>query len=122
MRFEILLSRLPQQRQAVENALGLTHHAVLTLSHGGFGAREVWFAHQRYAPLAVYRRYFGSPVRFEMPFNAVFFNSQDLAQPIVDQNPQLYEIASNYIDTRFPSPTVGLVTPGVRVVRRSCWW
>src|SRR3546814_7237060 len=42
MRFEILLDRVPNQRQAVENALGLTHHAVLALSRGSFGAREVW--------------------------------------------------------------------------------
>src|SRR3546814_18395879 len=46
MRFEILLDRVPNQRQAVENALGLTHHAVLALSRGSFGAREVWFTHE----------------------------------------------------------------------------
>lgn len=115
MRFEILLSRIPHQRQAVENALALTHHAILTLSHGNFGAREVWFTHARLAPLATYRRYFGGPVLFEKPFNAVFFNSRDLAQPIVDQNPQLYEIVSSYIDSRFPSTSMHLATR-VRVV------
>jgi AraC-like DNA-binding protein len=110
MRFEILLRRVPHQRQAVENALALTHHAILTLSHGSFGAREVWFVHERLAPMATYRRYFGGPVHFEKPFNAVFFNSRDLAQPIVDQNPQLYEIASGYIDSQFPSPSMHLAT------------
>ena len=110
MRFEILLDRVPNQRQAVENALGLTHQAVLALSGGRFGAREVWFTHERQLPVAAYQRYFDGPVQFGRPFNAVFFNSRDLAQPIPDQNPRLYEMASTYIDTQYPSPAMHLVT------------
>ncbi len=110
MRFEILLDRVPHQRQAVENALGLTHHAVLALSGKRFGAREVWFTHEPLLPVHNYHRYFDAPVQFEKPFNAVFFNSNDLAQPIPDQNPQLYEMASSYIDTQFPSVSMHLVT------------
>lgn len=108
MRFEILLSRVPHQRQAVENALALTHHAVMTLSRGSFGAREVWFRHERLLPQNVYARYFGAPVQFGKPFNAVFFNARDFAQPIVDQNRQLYEMASRYIDTQYPAQAVHL--------------
>ena len=110
MRFEILLRRVPHQRQAVENALALTHQAVLALSCGSFGAREVWFTHERLLPLTYYQRYFGGPVHFAKPFNAVFFNSRDLAQPIPNQNPRLYELASTYIDTQFPSNTQPFVT------------
>lgn len=110
MRFEILLRRVPHQRQAVENALALTHLAVMTLSRGSFGAREVWFTHERQLPLSHYQRIFGGPVQFGKPFNAVFFNSRDLAQPIPGQNPQLYELASSYIDTQFPSTSMHLVT------------
>lgn len=103
MRFEILLDRLATQRQAVENALALTHHAVLALSGGRFGAREVWFTHERLLPAATYQRYFDGPVQFGQPFNAVFFNSCDLSQPISDPNPRLYEMASSYIDQQYPS-------------------
>ncbi len=115
MRFEIVLPRLPQQRQAVESSLALTHQAVLTLSQGRFGAREVWFRHERLAPASSYRPHFGAPVHFEMPFNAVFFTSSDLAQPIAGQDTQLYDIASNYIDTRFPAAHLDLAIR-VRVV------
>lgn len=115
MRFEILLARLPHQRQAVENALALTHHAVLSLSNRKFGAREIWFTHERLAPRRVYQQYFGCPVHFEKPFNAVFFNSADLQQRIAGQNPQLYEIASEYIESRFPATSMHLTTR-VRVV------
>lgn len=109
MRFEILLDRVPNQRQAVENALGLTHHAVRTLSSGHFGAREVWFMHAALLPLGAYQRYFDAPVRFGMPFNAVFFNRRDFAKAIQDQDPQIYEMASSYIDIKFPagSPQLG---------------
>jgi len=110
MRFEILLRRVPHQRQAVENALALTHHAIMTLSRGNFGAREVWFSHERLLPLGNYQRYFGGPVHFGKPFNAVFFNSRDLAQPIPDPDPQLYELASSYIDTQFPAAAMHLIT------------
>ncbi len=109
MRFEILLDRVPHQRQAVENALGLTHNAVLTLSGGRFGAREVWFTHKPLLPLACYQRFFDGPVHFDKPFNAVFFNSSDLSQEIPDRNPQLYEMASSYIDAQFPSASQHLV-------------
>jgi AraC-like DNA-binding protein len=110
MRFEILLDRVPHQRQAVENALGLTHNAVLTLSGGRFGAREVWFTHKPLLPIASYQQFFDGPVHFDKPFNAVFFNSSDLAQEIPDRNPQLYEMASSYIDAQFPSASQHLVT------------
>ena len=52
MRFDIVIGRLPQQRQAVEHALLLTHHAALSLSDGRAHPREVWFAHEPLAPPA----------------------------------------------------------------------
>ncbi|HKY92112.1 MAG TPA: AraC family transcriptional regulator ligand-binding domain-containing protein [Nevskiaceae bacterium] len=110
MRFEILLGRVPHQRQAVENALGLTHHAVLAISSGQARSREIWFTHERAAPMAVFQKFFGAPVRFGQPFNAVFFSSRDLALPIHDPNPQLYQLASTYIDTQFPAAEIVLAT------------
>src|SRR3546814_7728371 len=76
-------------------AVGLTHHAVLALSRGSFGAREVWFTHEPLLSAHAYHRYFDGPVQFGKPFNAVFFNRRDLAQPIPDQDPQIYEMASS---------------------------
>src|SRR3546814_17072150 len=90
-------------------AVGLTHHAVLALSRGSFGAREVWFTHEPLLSAHAYHRYFDGPVQFGKPFNAVFFNRRDLAQPIPDQDPQIYEMASSYIDTRFPATSLNLV-------------
>jgi AraC-like DNA-binding protein len=109
MRFEILLDRVPNQRQAVENALCLTHHAVLALSGGSFGAREVWFTHERLLPQVAYKQYFDGPVQFGKPFNAVFFSSRDFAKPIPNQNPRIYEMASSYIDAQYPCSSMHLI-------------
>ncbi len=110
MQFEILLDRVPNQRHVIENSLGLTHHAVLALSGGQFGAREVWFTHERPVSQPVYQRFFNCPVQFGKPFNAVFFNAGDFDQPIAGQNPQVYQMASSYIDTRFPPSPLNLAT------------
>jgi AraC-like DNA-binding protein len=103
MRFEILLKRVPCHRQATEHAWALTQQACVTLSNGAARAREVWFTHEPLGPLALYRRYFGAPVRFNKPVNALFFNSKDLALPIVNRNPRLYDLATTFIDTRYPA-------------------
>ncbi|WP_375398834.1 AraC family transcriptional regulator [uncultured Sphingomonas sp.] len=103
MRFEILLSRLPYQRQVVEQALLLTYHAAADISAGEVRAREVWFSHEPLAPLSTYRRYFGCVVRFGQSSNGLFFTERDLRCPIVDPDPQLYELATCFIDSRFPA-------------------
>lgn len=110
MRFEILLRRLSKQRQAVENALGLAHYAVLKLSGGRFGAREVWFAHEQAMSLNKYRQYFSGTLRFNCPFNAIVFRSKDLAQAIPNQDRQVFDLAARYIDLQFPVMTDDLVS------------
>ena len=117
MRFDILLARLPEHDQAVENALCLTHHAVLTLSGGRFGAREVWFAHDRRMPRSAYQRYFDGPVKFGQTMNAVFFGANDFAQPIHERDPRLYEMASAYIDSQYPTGEA-VLAPRVRLLLR----
>jgi AraC-like DNA-binding protein len=118
LRFEIVIGRLPHQRQAVEHALLLTHHAAKALSSGRAHAREVWFVHEQLAPAASYRAHFGVPIRFGQPFNALFFKTEDLAQEIVDRDPQLYELASSFIDSKFPATTQEMSSQVRAVVAR----
>jgi AraC-like DNA-binding protein len=115
MRFEIVIGRLPYQRQAVEHALLLTHHAAQALSSGRSHAREVWFVHEALATPASYRAHFGVPIRFGQPFNALFFKTEDLEQEIVGRDPQLYELASSFIDSKFPA-TTQVISSQVRAV------
>lgn len=115
MHFNILLSRARQQRQAVEHALLVSHLATILLSEGKAAAREVWFAHGPLQSTAAYREYFGASVHFAQPYNAIFFNSVDLAAPVIGHNPQLFELASFFLDSQFPTPHV-LISAKVRSV------
>jgi AraC-like DNA-binding protein len=115
MLFEILQSRLPQQRQAVEHALALSQHATVAFSGGQARAREIWFTHEPLAPLSAYRAAFNTAVRFGQSMNGLFFDERDLELAIADADPQLYEIATTYIDQRFPAAAMSLSTR-VRII------
>lgn len=110
LRFEILLGHLPYQCQTVEQALLLTQHAAHSISGGQARACEIWFTHEPLAALALYRARFNATVRFGRPANGLFFNDRDLARPLADPDPQLYELATSFIDTRFPSAGMAMTT------------
>lgn len=103
MRLEILLARLPYQRQAVEQALLLTHDDIRDLSRGQVRAREVWFIHEAIAPRSAYRQHFGSPVRFGCSVNGLLFDGDDLEVPIADRDRQIYKLATSFVEHHFPS-------------------
>jgi AraC-like DNA-binding protein len=113
LRFEILLDRVPHQSQAVEHALLVTHYNALAMSGARARTREVWFAHDPVSPAGTYRQYFGAPAYFAQPSNALVLASADRAIPIVGRSEQLYELATNFIDTQFPAPEA-LVSTQVR--------
>jgi AraC-like DNA-binding protein len=110
LRFEILLAHLPYQRQAVEQALLLTQHAAYSISGGQARACEIWFSHEPLAPIAVYRAHFNAIVRFGQSSSGLFFYNRDLNSPIADPDPQLYELATSFIDTRFPSAAMTMTS------------
>jgi AraC-like DNA-binding protein len=108
MLFEILIVGLLQRRQAVEHALTVTQHAIHAISGGQARAREVWFTHQPLAPLPVYRSHFNATVRFGQSMNGLFFDEQDFHLPVPGTDPQLYEIATTFIEHRFPTAAISL--------------
>lgn len=110
MLFEVLLVGGAHQRQSVEHALALTQHAVQAITAGQARAREVWFTHQPLAPLATYRANFNAVVRFGQSMNGLLFDEQDLELRLPNTDPQLYEMATSFIDRRFPSMVMPLRT------------
>ena len=118
MRFEILLSRLPYQRQTVEQALLLTQHAAVDLTKGRAQAREVWFSHAPLLSRSAYRNCFGAAVRFGAPCNGLFFSDRDLECAISEPDPQLYEFATNYIESRFPAVRLTMSTRVRAIIAR----
>lgn len=104
IRFEILVPRLYRQRQAVEHALLLSHLATKMFSGGRAAAREVWFTHEPIARSDAHDEGFGCPVRFAQPCNALFFNPSDFSVPVIGRDDRVLELATYFIDSRFPTP------------------
>ena len=116
MLWDILLEGVPCGRQVAEHAVGLAFNGFRMLSNNEIKYSEVWFSHNQLAPKEAYRSFFGNiPVKFGMPFNALYFGKGTLEMPISNRNPQIYEMALSYIDLKFPSSTAPLVAQ-VRVL------
>jgi AraC-like DNA-binding protein len=115
LRFDILLNRTPLKQQAVEHAIGLMHHAIIAMSNREIRAREIWFAHEPLSPISTYQRYFGVKVSLGKPVNAIFLSSDDFNRPLRKRDYRLYDLATNFIETRFP-PVHALLSLQVRAV------
>jgi AraC-like DNA-binding protein len=115
VRIEIPPTGLPKHSQRLERALLLTQHSALNISGGQARAREVWFTHEPVSPLSTYREYFGTEVRFEQGMSGVLFADSDLDLPTPKVDPQVYELAMNFIEHRFPA-TDAVFTPRIRVI------
>ena len=102
---EILLDRLPNRRQAVEQLLLLGHLNAVEITGGHARVRAVHFRHSRLLPLRTYHRYFGCEIRFDQKEDGVVFHDRDVLCPIVDRDAQLYEQATTFIDRNFTTVT-----------------
>ncbi len=98
---DILLDRMPNKSQTVEQIMLLGHLNALGTTGKRARVRKVHFRHQPIAPLKTYRRYFGCAVRFGQSEDGVFFSDADFACPIVHPDLQLYRAATAFIDARF---------------------
>jgi AraC-like DNA-binding protein len=99
--FELLLDRLANKFQVVEQALLLANLNAIEITGGRVRAREVLFRHRALSPERVYRENFGCAVRFDQHADGMVFNEQDVRCPIAEPDGQLYEMATSYIATHF---------------------
>jgi AraC-like DNA-binding protein len=118
MRFEILLPRLSQHRQVVEHAMARIQNATMVISRGQARAQEIWFTHEPLAPMSSYRNHFNAVLRFGQSMNGLLFSEEDLDRAVPDTDPQLHEIATSFIDHRFPSSAVTLSTRVHSIIAR----
>jgi AraC-like DNA-binding protein len=98
---DILLGRMPNKCQAMEQLLLVGHLAAMEITGGLVRVRKVHFRHQPVSSLRTYRRYFGCEVRFGQNEDGVVFSERDLACPIIDPDSQVYRAATSFIDARF---------------------
>jgi AraC-like DNA-binding protein len=98
---DILLDRMPNKSQAMEQILLLGHLAAMEITGGHARVRRVHFRHQPISSPRVYRRYFDCEVLFGQHEDGVVFLEQDLACPVVDPDDHLYRAATAFIDAEF---------------------
>jgi AraC-like DNA-binding protein len=111
---DILLDRLPNRRQAMEQMLLLGHLGALELTGGRARARVVYLRHRPLSSFSTYRRYFGCEVRFEQLSDGLVFSKGDLQSPIIDASTKAFEAATSFIDASFPA-----VAPPLRAQARA---
>lgn len=115
MLFEFSSMGFAAQRQAVEHALALIQHTVLAISGGQARARELWFTHEPAGSASTYRGHCNATARFGQNMNGLFFDERDFELTLPDADPQLYEIATSFIDQRFPTTAMSL-SERVRII------
>lgn len=102
VRLEILLDRAPDKRQTVEHALMLASLNMRELTGGGVRVRKVLFSHEPQMSPRAYRQFFGCDVHFEQKADGLVLTEDDLLCPVVDPDSRVYEMATSFIETRFP--------------------
>jgi AraC-like DNA-binding protein len=115
VRVEIHPAGLPKHPQRSERALLSTQHSALNISGGQVRAREVWFTHEPVSPLSTYREYFGTEVRFGQAMNGLLFADSDLDTPTPKADREVYELATSFIEQRFPATDADF-TPRIRTI------
>jgi AraC-like DNA-binding protein len=98
---DILLERIPNKTQAVEQILLLGSLGAMEITSGYVRARKVHFRHQPLSPPDVYRRYYGCEVLFGQNEDGVVYSEQDMACPITNPDPTTYQAATSFIDAEF---------------------
>jgi AraC-like DNA-binding protein len=99
---DILLDRLPNKSQAMEQFLLLAHLNAMEITGGRARVRQVRFRHQPLSPPAVYRRLFGCGVYFDQRVDGVLFSEADVACRTVAPDASAYRAVTSLIDTAFP--------------------
>ncbi|MGO9931071.1 MAG: AraC family transcriptional regulator [Steroidobacteraceae bacterium] len=102
VRLEILLDRMPDKRQAVEHAFMLSNQNIIEITGGAARVRKVLFSHEPDLDPKSYRTFFGCDVSFGQKADCFILTEKDLSCPIADPDSRVYEMATSFIEARYP--------------------
>jgi AraC-like DNA-binding protein len=102
VRLEVLVDRAPDKRQVVEHALMLASLNMRELTGGAARVRKILFSHEPQGPLRSYRQFFGCEVAFDQKADGLILTEDDLLCPVVDPDSRVYEMATTFIEARYP--------------------
>jgi len=100
--FKSLVEHAPQWAQTAEHGIGLTWRIMILLSEGQCHLEQVWLPHRAVATEATYRSRFDAPLTFQADRLGLAFAARDLDLLISEQNRELHEVATAYLDGQLP--------------------
>jgi AraC-like DNA-binding protein len=96
--FRIVLDRLPDHRQTIELALGVSLRILHLLAGGRFQCRAVHLPHAPITPKPDYVAYFGCRARFDEPFAGFTLAADDLQRPLAS-DASVHATVRAYLDS-----------------------
>jgi AraC-like DNA-binding protein len=100
--FKILVEHAPRWTQTAEHGIGLAWRIMTLLSEGRCHLQEVWFPHAAAATEATYRSRFDAPLTFRADRLGLAYARRDLDLPISEENRELHDLATGYLDAQLP--------------------
>jgi AraC-like DNA-binding protein len=100
--FRTLVQHAPNWAQTAEHGIGLAWRIMALLSEGRCHLQQVWFPHPAVATEATYRSRFDAPLTFRAERLGLAYAARDLDLPIREQNEELHDLATRYLDSQVP--------------------
>ena len=100
--FQVLPGHYLRWAQTAEHGIGLTWRIMTLLSEGRCHLQQVWFPHPAVATEATYRSRFDAPLSFRADRTALAVAARDLNLPISENNRELHDLATRYLDSELP--------------------
>jgi AraC-like DNA-binding protein len=98
---DVLVERLPNRSQAMEQFLLLAHLNAAEITGGRARVRKVCFRHRPLSSPTRYRAYFGCEAHFDQRADGVMFADSDLRQRTIDPSASAYRAVTALIDAEF---------------------
>ncbi|MFC4312590.1 AraC family transcriptional regulator ligand-binding domain-containing protein [Steroidobacter flavus] len=110
LRLEILLQEPEERSQAIEHAFMLACLNIREITAGVARVRKILFRHAQQSTRLNYQSRFGCQVLFGQRVDGLVLTEQDLLRPVVDPDDRVYEMATSFIETRYPKTQAPLLS------------
>jgi len=105
LRGDIVLPRLPVQRQLIDQCLGDLHRILQFLARDHYELRAVGLPHTPTAELRRYTQFFGVPVHPDQEHGALHVTPQTLGTSLSEVNKSLRQMALSYLSQHYADPS-----------------
>jgi AraC-like DNA-binding protein len=110
LRIETVLPNLGSDRQVSDQCLGVLHRIAMFLAGAGYGLRAVALTHTPLADLAVYRKFFGVPIRIDQEHAGLHVAPDALKRNLSAVNRPLRQMALDYMNSHYADPSQTMAT------------